>query len=109
MYYLRAFGAALGMAIVSGIIWGALQSLLPFLYLNLLLAGGVGYAVAEMVRLSVNRKRSRSLATIGSIAVIISYLINILTLGSIPSGLFSLSLDFIALALGVFVAVNRLR
>jgi len=103
-YYLRAAGTALGMAIVCGIIWGIVMGFLPF-YLNLLLAAGAGYAIGEVVSLSVNRKRGTGLAVVGGIAVTISYLVSIIS----PWGLNFSFLDLLALALGIFVVVTRLR
>ena len=108
-HYLRAAGAALGMAIVGGIIWGLLQGLLPFFFLSLLLAAGVGYAIGEVVSLSVNRKRSRWLATIAGIGVAISYLISIFFFGRLPFGLINIVISLAALVLGVYIAVTRLR
>ena len=104
-YYLRAAGTGLGMAIVCGIAWGVVMRFVPFFYLNLLLAPGVGYAIGELVSLSVNRKRGIGLAIVASIAVVISYLISILFLPWLRFGLF----DLLALALGIFVVVSRLR
>ncbi len=101
-YYLRATGTALGMAIVCGVAWGVVGIFVPFFFLNFLLAAGVGYAIGEVVGLSVNRKRGTGLATIAGIAVAISYLVSLLF------GLFHI-LDLLALALGIFVAVTRLR
>ena len=40
IYYLRAGGTALGMAVVCGIIWGLLTAIIPFFFLNLLIAAG---------------------------------------------------------------------
>jgi len=113
-YYLRAAGTALVMAIVTGLIWGAIGNFLPFFYLNLLLGPGVGYAIGEVVSLSVNRKRGIGLALIAGIAVILSYLVSIflpwgLLFGMLHFSLFSIIFDLIALALGIFVAVTRLR
>ena len=104
-YYLRAVGTALGMAIVCGIVWGVAQVFVPFYLLNFLLAAGAGYAIGEVVSLSVNRKRGRGLAIIAGVAVAISYLVNIL----LPWGFHFNILDLLALALGIFMAVNRLR
>jgi len=92
------------MAIVCGIIWGVVGRWMPF-YLNLLLAPGVGYAIGEVVSLSVNRKRGTGLAVVGGIAVTISYMFSILSPWGFSFGL----LDLVALALGIFVAVTRLR
>jgi len=105
-YYLIATGTALGMAIACGIAWGIVMSFIPFFYLNLLLAPGVGYAIGEVVSLSVNRKRAIGLAVVAGFAVVISYLIGIFL--PIPGLRFSL-LDILALPLGIFVAVTRLR
>jgi len=104
-YYLRAAGTALGMAIVCGIAWGVVRAYVPFILFNLLLAAGAGYAIGEVVSLSVNRKRGTGLAIVGGIAVVISYLVSIFFAWGLS---FSL-LDLLALALGIFVAVIRLR
>jgi len=112
-YYLRAVGTALGMAIVCGIVWGVVRGLVPFFLLNLLLAAGAGYAIGEVVSLSVNRKRGTGLAAIAGIAVVISYLVSILFSILLPwgfsFGLFRILFDLLALALGIYIAVSRLR
>ena len=108
-YYLRAIGAALGIAIVCGIIWGVAGIFLPFFFLNFLLAAGAGYAIGEVVSLSVNRKRGTGLAIVAGVGVAISYLVNIFSFGGLPFDLFRIVLDLAALALGIFFAVNRLR
>ena len=108
-YYLRAGGTALGMAIVCGVVWGLIGSFVPFFFLNLLLAAGAGYAIGEVVSLSVNRKRGTGLATIAGIAVAISYLVSLLLPWGLPFGLSFHFLDLLALALGIYFAVSRLR
>ncbi len=111
-YYLRAVGTALGMAIVCGLVWGVVLGLMPFFYLNFLLAAGVGYAIGEVVSLSVNRKRGTGLAIVAGTAVAISYLVSLLSPWGPALVLFSLRflvIDLLALALGIFVAVTRLR
>jgi hypothetical protein len=92
---------------------------LSFYYLNLLLAAGAGYAIGEIISLSVNRKRGTGLATIGGVSVSISYLFNLWFLSfllGVPFIPFLQGLDFIniilgliALALGIYVAITRLR
>jgi len=104
-YYLKAMGTGLGMAIVCGIIWGVIEGWVPFFYLNLLLAPGVGYAIGEVVSLSVNRKRGTGLAIVAGVAVAISYLVNLF----LPWGFGFRLFDLLALALGIFVAVTRVR
>lgn len=113
-YYLRATGTALGMAIVCGVIWGVVANFLPFIFLNLLLGGGVGYVIGEIVSLSVNRKRGKGLAAIAGVGVVMSYLVSIflpwgLLLGLLHLSLFRVVIDLAAVALGIFVAVMRFR
>ena len=108
-YYLRAIGTALGMAVACGVVWMLVGGLVPFFYLNLLLAAGAGYAIGEVVSLSVNRKRGRGLATVAGIGVVISYLVSLSMPWGLPFGIFHILLDLVAVALGIFVAVTRLR
>ena len=104
-HYLKAIGTGLGMAVVCGIAWGSVMGVVPFFLLNLVLAAGVGYAIGNVISLSVNHKRGPGLATIAGIAVAISYLVSIL----LPWGFGFRFLDLLAIALGIFVAVTRLR
>src|SRR4030042_3555344 len=77
IFYLRAAGAALGMALIVGLVWGFISNYLPFIFINLLLAGGLGYAIGEVTGLAVNRKRGVWLAGIGGAAGGISYVISV--------------------------------
>ena len=109
-HYLRAAGTGLGMAVVCGIIWGVIDLVIPFFSLNLLLAPAAGYAIGEVVSLSANRKRGTGLAIIAGTAVAISYLITLVLFPrGLPLGLFSILYHLLALALGIFVSVTRLR
>lgn len=108
-YYLRGAGAALGMGVVTGLAWGAIDSVMPYFYLGLILAAAVGYAIAEVVSLSVNRKRGLWLAVFGSAAVVISYLVNIFTFGGLPYGALRIIIDLLAIGIGISVVVGRLR
>lgn len=107
-HYLRAALTASGMAVVCGVVWGVVGAFLPFILLGFLLAAGVGYALGEVVGLSVNRKRGAGLAVIAGAGVALSYLVSILA-GGFPFGLINVLFDLLALALGIFVAVTRLR
>jgi hypothetical protein len=109
MYYLRAAGAALGMALVTGFVWGAIDYFLPFRFFSLILAAGIGYATGEVISLAANRKRGTWLAVTGGVAVLIAYAVNILTLGTPPFTLFPIIFDIIGVIIGVYFAVNRLR
>ncbi len=117
-YYLMAVGAALGMAIVSGAAWGAIEWVVPFFSLNLLLAPGAGYVIGDVTSLATNRKRGTGLAIIGGSAVVISYLVSLWFTaflsgvsfsGALPSTPVNIIYHIIALVLGIFVAVTRLR
>ncbi|MFC1981348.1 B-box zinc finger protein, partial [Chloroflexota bacterium] len=108
-YYLRAALTASGMAVICGVGWWIIGIFLHFLFLGLLLAAGVGFAIGEVVGLSVNRKRGAGLAIIAGAGVALSYLVSILLPGGSPFGLINILLDLLALALGIFVAVTRLR
>jgi hypothetical protein len=109
LYYLRASGTALGMAIVTGLAWGIIGHFLPFYFLNLLLAAAIGYAIGEVVSLSVKRKRGLWLAVIGGLAVAISYVVNIFSFGSITFSQSTIVFDLVGLGLGIYMAVTRLR
>jgi hypothetical protein len=108
-YYLIASGTALGMAIATGLVWGLFRGFWPYIFVNIILGGIVGYAVGEVVSRAVNRKRGKWLALIGAVAVPLSYL------ASIPFNMMFRydavfhPLDILAIAIGVFVAVIRLR
>ena len=111
-YYLRAAGAALGVAVIIGLIWGVIDRfLLSFFYgfFSLILAAGVGYVIGEVVSLAVNRKRGAWLAVIGSMAMVIAYLVNILTFGILSFSPLAIIFDIIGIGIGVYMAVTRLR
>jgi hypothetical protein len=108
-YYLRAVGAALVTAVVTGLLWGLINYLIAFFYINLLIAGGVGYVIAEAIGFSANRKRGTWLAAIGGTAVVLSYLVNIFTFGSIPWSPLTIIFDLVSIGIGVSTAANLLR
>jgi hypothetical protein len=103
------------MALATGILWSFIWRVLFFSLFNIILAAGAGYAVGEVISLSVNRKRGLGLQIIAGVAVFLSYGVrNIFLVGSLGGGLLlSLSLfsifQLIALGLGIFIAVTRLR
>ena len=104
-HYLKAVGVGLGMALACGLAWGVIAGLVHFFLLNVILALGVGYAIGEVISRSVNRKRGTGLAVVAGLAVTISYLVSIL----LPWGFGFRLFDLLALALGILIAVNRLR
>lgn len=106
------------MAIVCGVAWGAIEWATPFFSLNLLIAPCAGFAIGEVVSLSVNRKRGKGLVTVGGIAVVISYILSLWFISlltgisfcrALPMAPFDKIYHLIALGLGVFVAITRLR
>jgi hypothetical protein len=105
VYYLRAAGAGLGMAIACGAIWGLLANVIPFFLLNIVLGAAAGFAISEVMGLAVNRKRGTGLAVVGGMAVVISYIIGLV----VPWGMYFRFFDILAVATGVFIAVIRIR
>jgi len=102
-YYARAVAVGLAAGVGGAVLWVLFNLLfrgIPFL--PSLAAIGLGYAVGELISLSVNRKRGTGLAWIagGSAAgaFVISWLI-------VPFTIFGL----LFIALGVYVAVQRVR
>jgi hypothetical protein len=101
-YYLRAAGAALGLAIITGLLWG----FVPFVgFFNFIIGGAVGYGIGEGISLATNRKSGTILAVIGGSAVVIAYIISAFTF----FGLIFSPFDIIAVIVGIVVAVARLR
>ncbi len=113
IYYLRAAGTALGTAVVIGIIWGIIESFLPFRFFTLIIGAGIGYAIGELVSRSVNRKRGPWLAVIGSLGVVIcfgmTFAVEMVRFGFISFGGLGILFTLGAIAIGIYMAVNRLR
>jgi len=81
---------------------------MPFIHFNFLLVAGFGYGIGEVVSRSVNRKRGKWLALIAGVAVVGSYLICLFSPWGLWLGRFGI-FDPLAVALGVYLAVNRVR
>lgn len=113
--YFIALGAALGLGAGLGFFWGFLSSFLPFVfYLNFLVFAGVGYSVGEVTGVAVNRKRGLGLQVVASLGVFIAFLTAQFRLVQAGFLLFSpLALfnpwNWLALALGIYVAAVRLK
>ena len=112
-HYLKAGGVALVVAVVCGIVWGIIESLLPFRFFTLIVGGGIGYLIGEAVSRAVNRKRGKALAVIGSLAVVVSYIMTfavyLVRFGFIPLGGLSWLFTLGAIGIGIWIAMNRLR
>lgn len=105
LQYLKAVAVGSGLAIALGITWTFLWKLIPIYFLNLFLAAGVGYALGEVISISVNHKRGIGLQIIGSFCVALSYTVVYLS----PWGVVFRLYDLLVLAVGIFVVVGRLR
>lgn len=108
IFYLRAVGAGLAIS-------GALGALWPYIpyggFFLLIVSAAIGYAIGEVISISVNRKRGRGLRVIAgvgmAIAYVVSYVVDDPSLGSLDRMLDMWGL--IALGIGILVAVSRLR
>ena len=112
-FYIRAIGAALGMAIVIGVVWGIIESYLPFRFFTLIIGAGVGWAIGEAVSRAVNRKRGVWLAVIGGAAVVISYgltiVVDMFRFDYVSFSGLRIFFLLAAIAIGIYMAVIRLR
>jgi hypothetical protein len=111
-YYLRAIGTAVGMAFACGAAWWAIRSVTGIPYFGFLLASGFGYAIGEVVGRAVNRKRGRGLAVIAGAGVVLCFVISVFPPWGTWfwwSGAPSLVINILAVALGVWVAVSRVK
>ena len=99
-YYLRASLAGGVVGIVGGVIWGLALGV-PFL--PWLVAIGVGYFVGEAVSLASNRKRGTGLAVTAGGSVALAAVVMLLIAGG-----FNIFL-LLAVALAIYIAVNRVR
>ena len=109
--YTKAVAVALVLSIVTGIFWSRLRSWLSFLYLDFILALLIGYAIGELVSLSINKRRGTKLQVLAGLAVVLSY---ITSRTDLVNGSINIFVDFniwslFALFVGVVVAINRLR
>ena len=104
-YYARAVSVGVGAGVGGGILWALFNLVLGGIpFLPSLAAIGVGYAVGELISLSVNRKRGAGLAWIAGCSVAGAFLISWLIL-PFAFGIFGLLL----IGLGVYSAVQRVR
>ena len=90
---------------------GAIWPFIPLVgFFWFFIAMGIGYTIGEVISLSVNRKRGVSLQAIAGICMVVSYVVKSL-LETNPSFAdeFLDEYGLIALALGIVMAVGRLR
>ena len=92
-------GGILGL-ILSPILWG-----IP--YINSILIAGYGYIQAEVISLSTNRKRGKSLVIIGTLGVTTCYCFFIAA--TILTGLYFNIFDCLAMFIGIYLLIICLR
>lgn len=95
----------LGFAVAGGVIWSLILWIIPYLPLNLIIAPGLGAVIGELISRSVNRKRGIWLAIIAGGAVLLSYLVKMLSPWS--QGFYVY--DIIGLILGIITAAGAVR
>lgn len=108
MNYTRAIAVALALMFFGAPLWVfldyALLTLGAYGSVSGLLAIAFGYGVGELISLAVNRKRSILLAMIAAFVIVLTYLI------SRPFSPYGFgALDVLFVAVGVFLAWQRLR
>jgi hypothetical protein len=112
-HYTKAILAGLVSAVVTGTVWGIIESYLPFRFFSLIIAAGIGYLIGETISRSVNRKRGTTLAVIGVLSVVISfvvtYLVDYIMVGFISYGAYRIVFTLASTAIGGYMAVTRLR
>ncbi|MBI4329017.1 MAG: B-box zinc finger protein [Chloroflexi bacterium] len=102
---LKAALVGAGLALLGGVAWGLIQLLLPFLFVRLLLAGVLGYAMGTVVGASANRKRGAALQAIAGGSVLGAFLLAAFVA---PFAAFSVY-NLLALIIGVVTAVSAVR
>jgi hypothetical protein len=98
-------------AVGYGFLWGILGFYTNFIFLNLLLGAGAGFLISEGMSRVINRKRGTKLAVIAAVLVVVSGFASVFTpIGIIySSSIMFFMLDILAVGIGIYVAVNRLR
>ena len=107
--YAKVILSGLGVAIVCGILWYFIHWFISHLvFINLLVAAGIGYGIGQAMSYSVNRKRGLGLKILAGICVLIAYIIGnqMMWPGQFVWG-FNL-FNIFAIAIGVYLAVTRL-
>ncbi len=108
VHFLRGAGAGIGLSILIGIAWGWLGGIS---FLGFLLAAAAGYAIAEVISISVNRKRGRPLQALAILCVSIAFVVSFVGLS--PGGITFFAaftpMYLLLLVLAAFVAVFRLQ
>lgn len=100
----RAIGASLAIGVAGGLALVLLGGLvLGSLFIYAIVAAGIGYAIGEGVSAATNRKRGRTLQFVAAGGMLVVGVVVLLAFGAVEI------VDLIAVAIGIFVAVGRLR
>ena len=106
--YARAIAAGLISASALGAIW----YLIPFsTFFLLFIALGVGYAIGEIISISVNKKRGRGLQLIAGVSAVLAYSVRSI-LEAQGTGFLDAFVNIyglIALALCIVISIGRVR
>jgi hypothetical protein len=113
----RGYGAAIVVGAGLGAVWGFLPFQIFFvfgIFGGLLLGGGVGYLIGEAVAVATNRKSGTALQVAAGLGVVLAYVVRSAVLGfRVDASLLAIltqdALGLIAVVVGIFVAVNRVR
>lgn len=104
-HYVIATLVGLVMAAVCGFLWAFIMRSIPYLYLNIVIAPGIGSAIGEVISLAVNHKRGIGLAIIAGGAMVLTYLIEVFS----PFGMGFYIFDIAGIIMGVVAAVSMVR
>lgn len=112
-HFIRAVAAGLGSAIVIGLVWGIIDSYLPFRFFSILIAAGIGYLISEAISRSVNRKRGTGLAVLGCLSVVVcfamTYLVDFFRFDFLSYSTLGIVFTLVSIVIGGYMAFNRLR
>ena len=100
----RAIAASIIVGLAGGLSLVLLHGLIiEYLVVHVILVGGIGYSLGEVISTVTNRKRGLLLQFVAVGGMLVVGLVTLITIHfiSVP--------DLLALAVGVFVAIGRLR
>ena len=114
-FLLRATGAAVGVGVVVGGLWGVLIPFGTSFFFGLLVGLGIGYAVGEAVSWASNRKVGTQLQVVAGLGVVVAYLVRAAVLASelkhvaVSDVVTQDTLGYVVVILAVVVAAGRVR
>ncbi len=107
LYLARAAAAAGVSGVVLGVLWGYL---LPgtFGFFSIFIGMGIGWAVSEPVSLATNRKTGTPLQIVAALGVALAFVVRNIVDSNVLIETGDIT-GYIALIVGIVVAINRLR